>query len=126
MDEYTKAAWEADTKSPQSHRPVGGFRKMHVDVGKYGKNKFDPSDIQELPGTTIQFKFHHTNHSVVESSFDKPCVPLEGGFSSGFIPDRNDSFHAVFNIQVPENKTMFFYDAQGWNCQNYMVGAINA
>ncbi|KAJ4390288.1 hypothetical protein N0V85_007375 [Neurospora sp. IMI 360204] len=93
---------------------------MHVGVGKNGKNEFTPY------GTIIQFKFHQKNHSVVESSFDKPCVPIDGGFSSGFIPVNNESLDAVLNILVPHTKPIWFYDAKDSNCKSGVVGSINA
>lgn len=99
---------------------------MHVDVGTNGQNEFTPNDIKEIPGTIVQFKFHHKNHSVVESSFDKPCVPIDGGFSSGFILVKDESFDAVFNVLVQHTRPVWFYDAKDKNCQSGMVGSINA
>lgn len=128
MDEYKKEAAKAKANiSPKSPRSAWGFRRMHVDVGKDGNNEFTPNDIKEIPGTIIQFKFHGKNNSVVESSFDKPCVPIDGGFSSGFIPVEDDSFDAVFNVLVPPHtRPIWFYDANDKNCQSGMVGSINA
>lgn len=128
MDEYKKEAAKAKANvSPKSQRSASGFRRMYVGVGKDGKNEFTPNNIKEIPGTIIQFKFHGKNHSVVESSFDKPCVPIDGGFSSGFIPVVDDSFDAVFNVLVPPHtRPIWFYDAKDKNCQSGMVGSINA
>ncbi|KAK3955779.1 hypothetical protein QBC32DRAFT_16024 [Pseudoneurospora amorphoporcata] len=127
MDEYKREAAKAKANtSPKSQRPAWGFRRMHVDVGKNGKNEFTPNDIKEIPGTIIQFNFCQKNHSAVESSFDKPCVPVDGGFSSGFIPVKNEFFAAVFNILVQHTRPVWFYDAKDSNCKSGMVGSINA
>lgn len=98
-------------------------------MGLDGQLKFTPNNITELPGTLVSFSFHPRNHSVVQSSFDKPCQPLEsGGFSSGFIPTAVSPSGATFDIVVPDDKPIWFYCAQvnGNHCQSGMVGSINA
>lgn len=37
-------------------------------------------------GDTILFTFKQKNHTATQSSFDKPCSPINGGFDSGFVP----------------------------------------
>lgn len=77
------------------------------------------------------------NHSVVQSTFDQPCVPIQNimanktdAFFSGFMP-TNASLGATSNvltytIRVNDAKPVWFYCSQGKHCQAGMVGAINA
>ena len=70
------------------------------------------------------------NHAVVQSTFDKPCVPQDGAFFSGFVPtqDNTTAARTTFTITVNDTKPIWFYCPQtnGDHCQKGMVGAINA
>jgi hypothetical protein len=107
---------------------VGGVRQTTVDVGKDAKLAFDPNNLSEPRGTVVSFLFHPKNHSVVQSSFDNPCQPLSGGFSSGFIPASVSPSGVEFAYTVDRDTPVWFYCAQttGNHCQTGMVGAINA
>lgn len=82
-----------------------------------------PSDIEQ-------------NHSVVQSTFDNPCVPIQNimsnktnAFFSGFMPTAaaaNTSQLLTYTIRVPDDKPIWFYCSQAKHCQAGMVGAINA
>jgi plastocyanin len=55
---------------------------------------FEPDTIIASVGDIINFHFYPINHSVAQSSFDKPCQPLEGGVRqipifSGFLPVKS-------------------------------------
>jgi plastocyanin len=55
---------------------------------------FEPDTVLALVGDIINFHFYPINHSVAQSSFDKPCQPLEGGVGqipifSGFLPVKD-------------------------------------
>ncbi|KAK3324092.1 hypothetical protein B0T19DRAFT_463982 [Cercophora scortea] len=129
IDAYRElAAQTANSTSPADLLPVGGLRKLHVDVGLDGLT-FTPNNITELPRTVVEFSFNPKNHSVVQSNFANPCQPLEGGgFSSGFIPTTVSPSGALFDIVIPDTKPIWFYCAQtaGTHCQKGMVGSINA
>jgi plastocyanin len=52
---------------------------------------FEPDTVIASVGEIINFHFYPINHSVAQSSFNKPCQPLEGGVGqmpifSGFLP----------------------------------------
>ncbi|KAM7203460.1 hypothetical protein V8F20_004054 [Naviculisporaceae sp. PSN 640] len=131
LDAFKQLAKKAPTpsQSPPDLLPRGGIRKLHVDVGLNAQLTFTPNNITELPGTLVSFSFNPRNHSVVQSSFDKPCQPLEsGGFSSGFIPTAVSPSGATFDILIHDDKPIWFYCAQttGDHCQKGMVGSINA
>ena len=60
---------------------VGGL------IGDTAILKYDPPTVYADIGDTIVFDFLFRNHTVTESSFDKPCEKLDGGFASGFLPN---------------------------------------
>jgi plastocyanin len=91
---------------------------------------FEPENVSAEPGDYIEFHFLPKNHTVVQSSFDKPCEPLEGGkgIFSGFN-FRTDAGEApnVFTFQVQNRDTIWYYCSQtnGDHCQKGMGGVIN-
>jgi plastocyanin len=55
---------------------------------------FEPDTVIASVGDIINFHFYPINHSVAQSSFDKPCQPLAGGVGqipifSGFLPVKD-------------------------------------
>ncbi|KAH7035627.1 Cupredoxin [Microdochium trichocladiopsis] len=108
--------------------PNGGLRKLHIDVGFDGKLVFNPNNVAELTGTVVEFSYLPKNHSIVQSSFDKPCQPLDGGFSAPFFPTQETTSGVTFEVTLKDNKPVWFYCAQtaATHCQAGMVGAINA
>ncbi|KAI8185527.1 hypothetical protein K4K51_011574 [Colletotrichum sp. SAR 10_75] len=123
-----KAKGAGPSSSPPDGLPVGGKRISRVDVGLNGALTFTPNDIKEPPRTYVEFSFNPRNHSVTQSSFDKPCEPSANGFSSGLIPTALSPSGVTFSILVNDTKPIWFYCAQttGTHCQKGMVGAINA
>lgn len=51
-----------------------------------GSLNFGPKDVTAAKDDTITFTFYPRNHSVAQSSFDKPCAPIDNAVFSGFIP----------------------------------------
>ncbi|KAF0330075.1 hypothetical protein GQ607_002842 [Colletotrichum asianum] len=123
-----KAKGAGPSSSPPDGLPVGGKRFSRVDVGLNGALTFTPNDIKEPPRTFVEFSFNPRNHSVTQSSFDKPCEPSANGFSSGLIPTALSPSGVTFSILVNDSKPIWFYCAQitGTHCQKGMVEAINA
>lgn len=124
---------------------------IDVEVGVGTSLIYSPNDITAAVGDIVVFHFnpkvgvrsltstpiaktrtfkiltHTQNHSVVQSSFGQPCVPLAtGGFFSGFVPTTVPST-TTFTVTVADLKPIWFYCAQtvGSHCQKGMVGAIN-
>ncbi|KAF1954769.1 Cupredoxin [Byssothecium circinans] len=105
--------------------------------GPNGSLVFSPENIKANVGDLVQFQFHPKNHSVVQSTFDQPCVPIQNvvsnmtnAFFSGFMP-TNASAAAkanvlTYTIRVMDTKPVWFYCSQAKHCQGGMVGAINA
>ncbi|KAL1637958.1 hypothetical protein SLS56_000515 [Neofusicoccum ribis] len=103
--------------------------------GSNGSLTFSPDDIKAEMGSFVQFQFNPMNHSVVQSTFDAPCVPMSismpnvtNAFFSGFMPAAaaTNGSKLTYTIQVTNTKPMWFYCSQGKHCQAGMVGAINA
>lgn len=103
--------------------------------------QFWPSSLKSEPGSMVQFQFWSGNHTVTQSSFDKPCTPLEAttgagngsaptpGIDSGYQPvdeSMPDGVVSTYTVWVNDTKPLWFYCAQGTHCQGGMAMAINA
>lgn len=62
--------------------PLSLAKVIPVDVGKGGL-VFSPDTITADKGDSIVFTFYPESHTVVESTFDKPCNYKSGGIFSG-------------------------------------------
>lgn len=62
--------------------PLSFAKVITVDVGKGGL-VFSPDTITAEKGDSIEFTFYPQSHTVVESTFDKPCNYKSGGIFSG-------------------------------------------
>jgi plastocyanin len=139
------------TMSAQAPRGSDQVKMTVVKVGSaQGDITFSPNNLRVDPGTMVQFQFWpkvsispvtsfgdgrsltfaKQNHSVVRSSFSKPCMPIEEstpgatGFFSGFMPIQQTL--GIFTILVNDTKPIWFYCSQYKHCQSGMVGVINA
>lgn len=101
-----------------------------VEVGKDGLT-YSPPFITADPGDEVQFNFFAKNHTVVQSSFQDPCTPLENGIFAGFQPSnitKDTTGLATFKtvtFQVDTTNPLWFYCAQANHCQSGMTFAIN-
>jgi hypothetical protein len=70
-------------------------KKFDVNVGnEEGALIFKPDIVRASLKDVINFHFYPINHSVAQSSFEKPCEPLAGGVGqlpifSGFLPVKS-------------------------------------
>ncbi|KAI0396744.1 hypothetical protein F5Y17DRAFT_455812 [Xylariaceae sp. FL0594] len=133
FDAYKAKAQQAAIPStpPVGTLPVGGLRKLHIDVGFNGQLMFNPNNVTELVGTVVQFSYNPSNHSIVQSSFDKPCQPIDrpgGGFAAPFVPTKQAPSGVTFEVTLTNPDPIWFYCAQTTksHCQSGMVGSINA
>lgn len=117
--------------------PADGAKVQVVQVGgSNGSLTFSPNDIKAEMGSFVQFQFNPKNHSVVQSTFDAPCMPMSismpnasaNAFFSGFMPAAaaGNGSKLTYTIQITDTKPLWFYCSQGKHCQAGMVGAINA
>lgn len=104
---------------------------VQVSDSKAGLN-YNPNNIFADVGDTVEYIFNPKNHTVAESSFAQPCVPLAAstpgstGFFSGFLPfNGTASLQPTFTYHVIDSLPHWFYCAQAKHCEMGMVGVIN-
>ncbi|KAM0563501.1 hypothetical protein ACHAPJ_001222 [Fusarium lateritium] len=100
---------------------------VHVVKVGDGGLKFEPSQTKAAVGDIVEFHFYPGMHSVAQSSFKKPCEPLNSTsfFSGDFSPEKKvDS--KVFSINVTSEDPIWYYCAVQGHCAGGMVGVINA
>ncbi|KAK2021065.1 hypothetical protein LX32DRAFT_646783 [Colletotrichum zoysiae] len=96
--------------------------------------KFFPDKINAPVGSMVQFQFRGGNHSVVQSNFDNPCIPISSmnssakGVYSGYMPVAASAAMGqipVFTVMITSATPMWMYCSQAKHCQNGMVMVIN-
>ncbi|KKZ67695.1 hypothetical protein EMCG_06633 [[Emmonsia] crescens] len=131
MDKFIKYA------KAQGNAPTPGSMAQNVTVGlDKGKTlRYSPEYLLKAPkGSKIHFDFRAANHTLTESSFDKPCTPLgkRSAIDTGFNhanPDDIPEFKP-FDFISRSNTPRYFYCRQGGStakshCGKGMVFAIN-
>jgi len=103
---------------------------IQVDVGVQG-SFYNPGTVSAGLNDIVTFIFGGAEHDVTQSTFENPCVPLPGGFSSGFA-GRGNNFSEpspIWNLQITNvsGPLWFFCGATipTSHCASGMVGAIN-
>ncbi|KAL7910917.1 Cupredoxin [Trichoderma velutinum] len=98
-----------------------------VTVGKDGSLSYSPDQITAAVGSQVEFQFYGPTHSVVESSFDDPCIALSGGngFFAGMTTNGNGPNPTSFTITINDTKPIWFNCGFPGHCQAGMVGVIN-
>ncbi|KAI4139353.1 MAG: hypothetical protein L6R39_006326 [Caloplaca ligustica] len=90
-----------------------GHVKVHVVKvsNKKGSLTFEPKNLQVAAGHMVQFQFYPKSHSVVQSTFDQPCQPIQNnmpsasGFFSGFMPVKAGAeMKPSYTIMVNDTK----------------------
>jgi len=111
---------------PPTSTPTSGS-DHRVIVGGPGLLTFQPNTVAAQPGDTVTFEFHQKNHTATQSTFSGPCMPMSGGFNSGFEPvgDSATNF-PTFTVPVNDTKPIWVYCAQANHCSSGMVFAVNA
>ena len=79
------------------------------------------------PGDLINFHFYASNHSIAQSSFDKPCEPLEGGDAifSGFFSASKDEHAQMFSIRLNSTDPVWLYCSAAEHCKGGQAMVIN-
>ena len=92
---------------------------------------FRPQQIDAQVGDQLLFNFTRGNHSVIQSTFDQPCVPISehnttvNGFNTGYRDTNNGTAITDFLVDITpewENQTIWFYD--GNTCGEYFCGRV--
>ncbi|EOA89658.1 hypothetical protein ACJQWK_02636 [Exserohilum turcicum] len=91
---------------------------------------FEPENVVAEIGDVLEFHFLPKAHTVVQSSFERPCEPLGGPTAvfSGF--NFNTTEHEapnVFRVVVKDKNPFWYYCSQtnGNHCQKGMSGVVN-
>ncbi|KAK6844557.1 Extracellular serine-rich protein [Apiospora arundinis] len=119
-------------------------QKVHVVSVASANNSliFMPDNLKAAKGDMVQFQFRGGNHSVVQSTFDAPCMPMsmaggagnstgaaaKAGIFSGFQPvaaSKAMGMLPTYTVMVADDKPMWFYCSQGKHCQAGMVMVLN-
>lgn len=102
--------------------------------GPNGNLSFTPNRVSASPRDTIKFVFHVKNHTVTQSSFAAPCVPLTNkttgeriGFNSGFFPVAADATDfPTWSLTINNTAPIWAYCGQSGHCGSGMVFAVNS
>jgi len=102
--------------------------------GPNGNLSFTPSRVTASPRDTIVFTFHVKNHTVTQSSFGAPCLPLTNmttgtktGFDSGFFPVAADATtFPTWSLTINDTAPIWAYCRQANHCGSGMVFAVNS
>jgi len=123
---------------PNSPAPTpvsGSGNTIEVIVGgPNGNLSFTPSRVSAAPRDTIKFIFQVKNHTVTQSSFSAPCMPLTNqttrtrtGFDSGYMPVGSDTTDfPTYSITINDTAPIWAYCAQANHCGAGMVFAVNS
>ncbi|PPQ94915.1 LOW QUALITY PROTEIN: hypothetical protein CVT25_004401 [Psilocybe cyanescens] len=117
--------------SPTAPTPTANPIDHTIQVGENGLT-YTESNITASIGDTVTFVFHAKNHTVTQSSFLKPCIPLlestgVQGFASGFKPVAADATDLpTFTITINDTAPIWGYCGQTGHCAAGMVFSINA
>lgn len=93
-----------------------------------------PEKITAKPGSMVQFQFWTGNHTVTQSNFDNPCVPISSinssipGVFSSFMPAAAGEAMGqipVFTVMINDTKPLWMYCSQGSHCASGMAMVIN-
>ncbi|OBT62251.1 hypothetical protein VE03_08060 [Pseudogymnoascus sp. 23342-1-I1] len=111
-----------------------GQIKVHVVwvSGQTNTLTFSPNNLVADVGDMVQFQFGVGNHTVTQSTFDAPCLPMDSAgtnvtaISTGFMPvAANATTAPLYTIPILDKTPIWLYCAQGKHCQNGMVMVIN-
>ncbi|KAH8822721.1 hypothetical protein DL96DRAFT_308513 [Flagelloscypha sp. PMI_526] len=98
---------------------------------------FSPSTVAAQANDVISFIFGADVHAVRQSTFEKPCTPLDGGFSSGLAGIKGVGFTGatgqpipVWNLTVSNASRPLYFMCDSidpvFHCSAGMVGIINS
>ncbi|KAK3207359.1 hypothetical protein GRF29_103g754544 [Pseudopithomyces chartarum] len=117
--------------APGYVKPTGVVKRIFAgSTTANGGLHFEPENVVAEIGDLVEFHFLPKNHTVVQSSFDKPCEPLAdgSGIFSGFnFATPSGEADNVFTFLVQNKEPFWYYCSQtnGNHCQKGMNGVIN-
>lgn len=118
--------------APKHIRSTGVIHRITAGSTALAANglRFEPENVVAEIGDLIEFSFLPKNHTIVQSSFDKPCAPLAGGngvFSGFNFATAQGLSNNTFVFEVKSKEPFWYYCSQtvGNHCQMGMSGVIN-
>ena len=114
-DDSSSMTMSMTASSPAS--TASGIHQVQVGPGL----KFTPDSLTAAEGDWVEFTFG-SGHSVAQSSFDAPCVPIEGSTAvySGF-PNDGDIWRVMINSTDP----LWLYCSASGHCEGGMALVVN-
>lgn len=82
----------------------------------------------------MQFQFWTGNHTVTQSTFDDPCMPIGNvnpsveGVYSGYMPvaaSMSKGMIPTYTITIKDKKPMWLFCSKAQHCQGGMSMVIN-
>ncbi|KAF2817840.1 extracellular serine-rich protein [Mytilinidion resinicola] len=131
---FTLASALPTATTPQAASPALARRSgatHRVEAGFAGTLRFEPENIVAEIGDLVEVHFAPANHSFAQSSFAKPCVPIDdNAIFSGFQPATKGvqaEAPNAFTIEITDKLPKWFYCSQtkGNHCQMGMSLVIN-
>jgi plastocyanin len=122
-----------NSPAPTPVSPTGNTIEVIVG-GPNGNLSFTPNRVTAAPRDTIKFTFQVKNHTVTQSSFSAPCMPLTDkttgqriGFDSGYFPvAAGTTDFPTWSITINDTAPIWAYCAQANHCGAGMVFAVNS
>jgi plastocyanin len=117
----------ATTSKTTSHTtyPTGSPKNHYVTVGAFGKNLYEPNQLNASIGDNIIFTFLAKNHTVTQSNFATPCESNHM-FDTGFNQfNPNNATNITRSYTVDTLKPTWFFCQQTGHCKSGMVLGIN-
>lgn len=104
--------------------PVALAKTTTINVGEGGL-KFTPDSVTAAEGDVLEFHYYPQNHSVAQSTFDKPCTANATGIWSGFMPVSGGEGQSIFSVTINNTDTIWLYCSQGEHCKGGMAMVVN-
>lgn len=138
------ATWSASWSGPPPMNSPPGIvsvQVVHVSDNS-GTLAYSPNSVVAEIGSIVEFIFYPKNHTVTQSSFAVPCVPIgistpnattpeSPGIKSGFVPvaanasDFMSGIRSSFSVMVNDTKPIWIYCGQVGHCEKGMSMVIN-
>lgn len=61
---------------------------------------YRPEAITANVGDVVEFQFMQKNHTATQSTFAEPCIAMQGGKDSGFMPNPEGKPGVTWNMTV--------------------------
>ena len=122
-----------NSPAPTPVSPSGNTIEVIVG-GPNGNLSFTPSRVTAAPRDIIRFTFQVKNHTVTQSSFSAPCLPLTNtttgqrtGFDSGYFPVAAGSTEfPTWSLTINDTAPIWAFCGQAGHCGSGMVFAVNS